>query len=68
MMNFQVTVRYGARQQRYHTFIVQADDAKAALKSAAEQLPLDISPDVDLVELRIAVDPDARSYVDEELV
>ena len=45
-----------------------ADDAKAALKSAAKQLPLDIAPDVDLVELRIAVDPDARSYVDEELV
>ena len=68
MMNFQVTVRYGARQQRYHTFTVHADAAKAAHKSAANQLPLDIAPDVDLVELRIAVDPDARSYVDEELV
>jgi hypothetical protein len=67
MMNFQVTVRYGGRQQRYHTFTVKADNAKAALKSAAAQLPLDITADVDLVELRIAVDPDARSYVDEKL-
>ncbi|MEC7834123.1 MAG: hypothetical protein VX850_05540 [Gemmatimonadota bacterium] len=67
MMNFQVTVRYGGHQQRYHTFTVDADDAKAALKTAASQLPLDIAADVDLVELRIAVDPDARSYVGEEL-
>ena len=66
MMNFQVTVRYGGRQQRYHTFNVQADDAIAALQSAASLLPPDIAADVDLVELRIAVDPDARSYVDEK--
>ena len=66
MMNFQITVRYGGRQQRYHTFTVQADNAKTALESAATQLPLDIAADVDLVELRIAVDPDARSYVDEK--
>ena len=66
MMNFQVTIRYGGRQQRYHTFKVQADDATAALQSAASLLPSDIAADVDLVELRIAVDPDARSYVDEK--
>jgi len=68
MMNFQITVRYGGRQQRYHTFNVQATDAKVALQSASLLLPLDIAADVDLVELRIAVDPDARSYVDEKLL
>ena len=67
MMNFQVTVRYGGRHQRYHTFSVEVDDAKAALKSAATILPLDIAADVDLVELRIAVDPDARSYGEDRL-
>ena len=64
-MNFQVTARYGGRHQRYHTYSVQADDAKAALEAAAAALPTEIAPQTDLVELRVAVDPDARSYVEE---
>jgi hypothetical protein len=64
-MKYQVTVRHGAQRQRYHTYVVEADDAGRALRVAAEHMPAEISGDADLVELRIAVDPDARSYVEE---
>jgi hypothetical protein len=64
-MRFQVTVRYGGRRQRYHTYVVEAGDAREALGMAAESLPVEIATDVDLVELRIAVDPDRRAYVGE---
>lgn len=64
-MNFQVTVRYGGRYQRYHTYLVEAADARAALELAASQMPDEIAPQADLVEMRIAVDPEDRSYVEE---
>ncbi len=64
-MNFQVTARYGGRSQRYHTFVVDAADAKAALLSAADALPPEIAPETDLIEIRVAVDPDKRSYMEE---
>ena len=64
-MTYQVTVRYGAQRQRYHTYVVEAEDAASALKVASERMPLEISAEVDLVELRVAVDPEARTYVGE---
>ena len=65
-MNFQVTARHGGKYQRYHTYLVDAPDAKAALRAAAAELPDDIAPETDLVEIRIAVDPDKRMYMDAE--
>lgn len=65
-MHYQVTVRYGSRYQRYHTYVVEASDAAAALTTAAAQMPAEIAPDVDLVELRIAADPQTRAYVEED--
>jgi hypothetical protein len=64
-MNFQVTARYGGRAQRYHTFNVDVLDAKAALLAAAHEIPDEIAPQVDLIEIRVAVDPDKRSYAEE---
>ena len=64
-MRYQVTVRHGAQRQRYHTYVVEAGDAGSALRVAAEHMPAEISGNADLVELRIAVDPDERSYMDE---
>jgi len=61
-MNFQVTVRHGGPRQRYHTYVVAAADAREALAIAARELPAEIAADADLVELRVAVDPDARRY------
>ena len=65
-MNFQVTARHGGKYQRYHTYLVDAPDAKAALRAAAAELPDDIAPETDLVEIRVAVDPDKRMYMDAE--
>ncbi len=65
-MRFQVTVRYGGSRQRYHTFAVDAADAASALRAAADETPPEIAGDADLVELRIAVDPDERAYLGEE--
>jgi hypothetical protein len=55
---YQITVRYGRRYQRYHTFTVDAPDVSQALRQAADQVPAEILPEADLVELRPAVDPD----------
>jgi hypothetical protein len=64
-MNFQITVRYGGRRQRYHTYQVEAPDARAALEAAAAALPDEVAPEADLVELRVAVDPERRTYLGE---
>lgn len=64
-MRFQVTIRHGGGRQRYHTFAVDADDAGAALRAAADEMPAEIAGDADLVELRIAVDPEKRTYLGE---
>lgn len=65
-MNFQVTVRYGERRQRYHTFTVEATDAAGALREASERIPEEIVERVDLVELRKAPDPEERAYLGED--
>jgi hypothetical protein len=57
-MNYQITVRYGTRTQRYLTMAVEAPDVPAALRKAADGIPRDIAPQVDLVELRGAPDFD----------
>lgn len=54
---FQVTVRYGSRNLRYLTLFVESVDAVHALRSAADKIPLEIAPEVDLVELRKAPTP-----------
>lgn len=66
VMRFQITVRYGGSRHRYHTLAVEAADAAAALRDAADEIPGEIARDANLVELRIAVDPDDRSYLGEE--
>lgn len=62
-MAFQITVRYGERYQRYHTFVVEAGDVREALATAARELPDDVAREADLVEVRIAVDPDERDFL-----
>ena len=67
-MKYQITVRYGGARQRYHTYVVEGASAPEALRAAADEMPSEIAGDVDLVELRVAVDPDRRSYLGEEEV
>lgn len=62
-MIYQVTIRHGARFQRYHLFTVEAPDARQAMERAAAQIPPEIVQEVDLVEIRAAVDPEGRTYL-----
>jgi len=61
-MDYQVTIRYGTTHIRYHTVDVTADDVREAMESLAETLPEEVTADADLVELRLASDPDTRKY------
>lgn len=65
-MLYQITVRYGTSRRRYHTYRVEAADARTALSAAAEQMPGDIAPEADLVELRVAPDPEKRTFAGED--
>lgn len=65
-MRFQITVRYGTRYQRYHTFEVEAGDAREALGRAGEEIPDEIAAEADLVELRVAAGEEERSYLGED--
>lgn len=56
-MRYQITARYG---HRYHLVSVEAEDAAAALRQGADLLPKELLPHIDLVELRVAVDPEQR--------
>lgn len=56
-MRYQITARYG---HRYHLATVEASDAAEALRKGAEALPAELVPHIDLVELRVAVDPEQR--------
>jgi hypothetical protein len=55
-MNYQVTVRYGRKSHRYLSLAVEAPDAVAALRKAADAVPESVAPEVDIVELREAPD------------
>ena len=55
-MEYQVTIRYGRKRQRYLSLEVEADNAAIALRHAADQIPEEIVRDVDIVELREAPD------------
>ena len=57
-MDYQVTIRYGKKSPRYHSFSVEAGDVPSALRKAADEIPEDIAPQADLVELREAPDFD----------
>ena len=59
-MDYQVTIRYGTKSQRYLTLTVVGDNVPAALRTAAKEIPEDLVPVVDLVELRVAPDFDKR--------
>lgn len=55
-MDYQITIRYGRRSQRYLSLAVEAPDAVSALREAADRVPAEIASEVDIVELREAPD------------
>lgn len=65
-MEYQVTVRYGAVRQRYHLATVGGADLRGAMRAAADEMPDEVAEAADLVEIRPAVDADARSYLGQD--
>lgn len=61
-MNYQVTIRYGRKIQRYHSIAVEGANAVLALRAAADQIPPEIAAEVDIVELREAPDFDKNIH------
>ena len=57
-MDYQVTIRYGKKNQRYFTLALSTPDVPSALRLAADGIPEDLVGEVDLVELREAPDFD----------
>ena len=65
-MDFQITLRHGKKRQRYLTFQVEASTAVEALRLAPDRIPAEIAAEIDLVELRVAPDPEKeRPFLDE---
>lgn len=62
MAHYRVTARFGQARKQYRVYDIEADDAAAALRAAADMIPADVVGTVDLVELRVQVDPEAREY------
>jgi hypothetical protein len=63
-MTFQITVRYGTQRHQYHMYLVDGVDAREALRAAADAMPDQVAGETDLVELRVAVDPERRTYLE----
>lgn len=63
-MRFRVTVRHGARSQRYHTVAIDASDVREALTRVADELPPEVAAEADLVELRVDTAPEEREYLE----
>ncbi len=57
-MDYQATIRYGKKSQRYLSLALSAPDVPSALRLAADGIPEDLVAEVDLVELRVAPDFD----------
>ena len=64
-MDYQVTIRYGKKSQRYLSLTVEASDVPGALRIAADGLPPEVVPEIDLVELRLAPDFD-KTFPDQD--
>ena len=66
MTTYQVTVRYGRPGKRYIVEQIEAPDLRAALEAIAGRLDDEVVAEADLLELRLAPDPEAeRPFVPE---
>lgn len=66
MPHYRVTIRFGAPRARYEVLDLEAEDLRAALTSAAERLPAEVSETAELAELRLQPDPDTREFTPEQ--
>lgn len=65
-MHYQVTVRYGTTRVSYHMDRVEGENLAEAMRTAAARLPPEVVEAGELVEIRPAIDPEEREYLDGE--
>ncbi len=61
MPTYRATIRHG-KPQRYHVEDIDAPDIAEAMRLLSERFPPNVTG-ADLVEVRLAVDPEQRDYV-----
>lgn len=61
-MKFRMTLRHGSPGKRYHIVDLEAPDIRAALMQAINAFPRGGELTGDLIEIRVHVDPEARTY------
>lgn len=62
MAIYRMTLRHGAPGQRYHVVDIEAASLRDAMMQAVNAFPQGMDATADLVEIRVHVDPEARSY------
>lgn len=65
MTIYRMTLRHGAPGKRYHLVDLDAPDLRAALMQAVNAFPAGSEGTADLVEIRVHVEPEERSYTPE---
>lgn len=60
MPRYRMAIRYGDVRQQYHVADLEASSLHDALRQAVDAIPEEVDRTADLVEIRLAVDPDAR--------
>ena len=65
MPSYRATFRYGGTRPQYEMLDIEADDLRAALTAAAEQVSEAVAETAELVEIRRQTDPDDREYTPE---
>jgi hypothetical protein len=62
---YRVTIRLAGQRQQYHVEDVSADSLQEAIRITADRVAAAASPEADLVEIRVQVDPDLREFTPE---
>lgn len=61
MVQYRVTIRFGAPQQQYHVMDLTANSLREAMRMAAEDFPEAAMQAADLVEIRRQAQPEERA-------
>lgn len=62
MPSYRVTFRYGAPRALYEVLDVDAEDLRAAMRTAADRVPEQVAASAELVEVRVQRDPEEREF------
>ena len=62
MTIYRMTLRHGERGKRYHVVDIEAESLRDAMMQAVNAVPAAMDASADLVEIRVHVDSETRTY------